>query len=141
MQNPRYGPHESQVIMALVHAMVANNIVKKCSSAWVALVVLAPKANQEAIPWHEYIWRLLRVSYRRLNRVTCPYAYPMPQCDDAVDEIPPGMMFFVSFDLATGYLESSLQPPHNTNWLSTRPTASTLSNVCQWVPSTQPPFL
>jgi hypothetical protein len=27
----------------------------------------------------------------------------MPPCDDAVDEIPPGMMYFVSFDLATKY--------------------------------------
>jgi hypothetical protein len=27
----------------------------------------------------------------------------MPQCDDVVDEIPPGMMCYVSFDLATGY--------------------------------------
>jgi hypothetical protein len=126
--------------MALVHAMVANDIVEKCISAWAALVVLAPKANQEAIPWHEYIWRLC-VSYRRLDQVTCPYAYPMPRCDeDAVDEIPPGMMFFVSFDLATGYWQIIVPRPHNTNWLSTRPRASTLSNVCQWVPSTQPPF-
>jgi hypothetical protein len=36
--------------MTLVHAMVANNIVEKCISAWAALVVLAPKANQEATP-------------------------------------------------------------------------------------------
>ncbi len=99
---PRYGPHESQVIMTLVYAMVENDIVVKCVSAWAALVVLASKANQESIPWHEYVWRLC-VSYRRLNQVTCPYAYPMPRCDDAVDEIPPGMMYFVSFDLATGY--------------------------------------
>ena len=99
---PRYGPHEAKVIMTLVHAMEANGIVSKCVSAWAALVVLAPKANQEAVPWHEYIWRLC-VSYRRLNQVTCPYAYPMPRCDDAVDEIPPSMMHFASFDLATGY--------------------------------------
>ena len=65
-------------------------------------MVLASKANQENVPWHEYVWRLC-VSYRLLNQVTCPYAYPMPRCDDAVDEIPPGMMYFVSFDLATGY--------------------------------------
>jgi hypothetical protein len=127
--------------MTLVHAMAANDIVKKCISAWAALVVLAPKANQEAIPWHEYIWRLC-LSYRHLNQVTCPYAYPMPRCDDAVDEIPPGMMFFL-FHLisrpATG--KSLLPPPPNTNWLFTRRRASTLSNVCQWVPSTQPPFL
>jgi hypothetical protein len=82
--------------------MAANDIVEKCISTWAALVVLAPKANQEAIPWHEYIWRLC-VSYRRLNQVTCPYAYPMPRCNDAVDDIPPGMMFFVSFDVAAGY--------------------------------------
>jgi hypothetical protein len=37
--------------MTLVHAMAAkNDIVEKCISAWAALVVLAPKANQEAIP-------------------------------------------------------------------------------------------
>jgi hypothetical protein len=99
---PRYGPHESQVIMTLVYAMVENDIVVKCISAWAALVVLASKANQESIPWHEYIWQLC-VSYQRLNQVTCPYAYPMPPRDNAVDESPPGMMYFVSFDLATGY--------------------------------------
>jgi hypothetical protein len=88
--------------MTLVHAMVAKDIVKKYIRAWAALVVLAPKANQEAIPRHKYIWHLC-ISYRRLSQVTCPYAYPIPRCDDAVDEIPPGMMFFVSFDLATGY--------------------------------------
>jgi hypothetical protein len=99
---PRYGPHEAKVITTLVHAMAANGIVSKCVSAWAALVVLAPKVNQEAVSWHEYIWRLC-VLYRRLNQVTCPYAYPMPQCDDAVDEIPPSMTHFASFDLATGY--------------------------------------
>jgi hypothetical protein len=72
----------------------------KYVSAWAALVVLALKANQEAIPCFEYIWRLC-VSYQHLNQVTCPYAYPMPRCDDALDDIPPGMMFFVCFDLAT----------------------------------------
>ncbi len=55
---PRYGPHESQVIMTLVYAMVENDIVVKCVSAWAALVVLASKANQESIPWHEYVWWL-----------------------------------------------------------------------------------
>jgi hypothetical protein len=88
--------------MTLVYAMVENDIVVKCVSAWAALVVLASKANQETIPWHEYVWRLC-VSYGRLNQATCPYAYPVPRCDDAVDEIPSGMMYFVSFDLATGY--------------------------------------
>jgi hypothetical protein len=86
--------------MTLVHAMEANDIVVKYVSVWATLMVLAPKANQ--IPWFEYIWRLC-VSYRRLNQVTCPYAYPMPRCDDALDGILPGMMFFVSFDLATEY--------------------------------------
>ncbi len=47
--------------MTLVYAMVENDIVVKCVSAWAALVVLASKANQETIPWHEYVWRL-RVS-------------------------------------------------------------------------------
>jgi hypothetical protein len=88
--------------MTLVHAMEANDIVVKCVSVWAALVVLAPKANQEAIPWFKYIWQLC-VSYRHLNQVTCPYTYPMPRCDDELDGIPPGMIFFVSFDLATGY--------------------------------------
>jgi hypothetical protein len=47
---PHYGPHESQVIMTLVYAMVENDIVVKCVSAWVALVVLALEANQENSP-------------------------------------------------------------------------------------------
>jgi hypothetical protein len=69
---PRYGPHESQVIMTLIHAMVANDIVVKCVSAWAALVVLASKANQENVPWHEYVWRLC-VSYLHLP-LCLPYA-------------------------------------------------------------------
>jgi hypothetical protein len=88
--------------MTLVHVMEANDILVKCVSAWAALVVLASKTDQEAIQWIKYIWGLC-VSYQRLNQVPCPYAYPMPWCDDGLDGILPGMMFFVSFDLATGY--------------------------------------
>jgi hypothetical protein len=68
---PRYGPHEGKVIMDLVKAMEANGIVEECTGPWASIVVLAAKANQEKVPWYEYVW-LLCVSYRQLNQWTVP---------------------------------------------------------------------
>ena len=65
-------------------------------------MVIAGKSHQEDVPWDEYKWRLC-VSYRRLNQVTRPFAYPIPRCDDAVEEIPSWAKYFIAIDLDSGY--------------------------------------
>jgi hypothetical protein len=45
------------------------------------------------------------VSYRKLNSVTLPFAYPIPSCDDAIDDFGDsvGRLWFISLDSRQGY--------------------------------------
>jgi hypothetical protein len=106
-KQPRYGPHEASVMTKLVYHLQQNGLIEDNYGPWGALIVLASKANQEEIPWHEYIWRLC-VSYRRLNQVVRPFAFPIRRCDDAVADIPPWAKCFLSFDLDCGYWQVAL---------------------------------
>ena len=42
------------------------------------------------------------ISYRRLNSVTLPFEYPIPQCEDAIDDFcdSAGKFYFISLDAA-----------------------------------------
>ena len=47
-------------------------------------MVLPEKPHQEHIEKIEYfVWHMC-VLYRGLNKVTRPFEYPIPQCDDAI---------------------------------------------------------
>jgi len=74
-KTPRYGPHESKVIVELTKKLQDNGLLEDDDGPWGALVVLAAKPHQENIPWHKYAWRLC-VSYHCLNQVTCPFTFP-----------------------------------------------------------------
>jgi hypothetical protein len=84
----RYGPHETPVLIKLCEHLENNDLIEDDYGPYGALIVLAAKANQEDVPWHEYNWRLC-VSYRRLNQVVRQFAFPIRRCDDAVADIPP----------------------------------------------------
>ena len=45
------------------------------------------------------------VSYRRLNQITLPFEYPIPRCDDAIDNFDDsaGRLFFIALDNRTKY--------------------------------------
>jgi hypothetical protein len=51
------------------------------------------------------------VSYRRLNQATLPFEYPIPRCDDAIDNFgnSAGRLFFISLDNKTGYHQISIR--------------------------------
>ena len=53
---------------------------------WGTLLVLAEKLHQENAPWQKYQWSLC-VSYQKLNQVTRIFTFPIPRCDDAVQDI------------------------------------------------------
>ena len=44
-------------------------------------------------------------SYRRLNQVTLPFEYPIPRCDDAINDFGDSnsRLYFISLDNKTGY--------------------------------------
>jgi hypothetical protein len=99
---PRYGQHETKIIDKLVAALEANGLIEDDDGPWGAMIVLAAKPGQDNVPASEFKWRLT-ISYRKLNQVTKPFAFPIPRCDDAVEEIGPYAKFFIAFDLDSGY--------------------------------------
>ena len=100
---PRYGPHESKVMMKLVNGLLDNGLVEPDEGPWGSPIVLATKAqHRDHTPWWMYEWRLC-VSYRSLNRVTRPFTFPIPRCDDAVTDLPPDTCYSILTDMAAGY--------------------------------------
>ena len=104
-RKPRYGPHESKIIMTQIQVLLDNGWIRLCKGAWGSSIVLAAKPHQEQVTnIDEFVWRMC-VSYRRLNQVTLPFEYPIPRCDDAIDNFGDsnGRLHFISLDNKTGY--------------------------------------
>ena len=93
----------------LVQQLAENGLIEEDDGPWGALIVLATKAqHREHVPWHEYDWRLC-VSYRALNRVTRPFKFPIPRCDDAVSDLPPDARVKILTDMASGYWQVTVE--------------------------------
>ena len=111
-KKPRYGPHETKIIMKQVKVLLANKLISKCTKGgWGSPVVLAPKPHQEHInEVEELIWRMC-ISYRGLNRVTNPFEYPIGRCDDSIEDVGDGTqyVYFISVDSAQGYHQIRVQ--------------------------------
>ena len=105
-KQPRYGPHESKVILELVGKLESLGLVEPDEGPYGALAVLAAKPNQGHKHWSEYIFRLC-VSYRKLNAVTRPFHFYVARCDDAVEMIGESK-FFITLDLDAGYWQVKL---------------------------------
>jgi hypothetical protein len=50
-KNPRYGPHEAQIITQMTEKLLHNGLVEPALGPWASQVVLAAKAKQEDVPW------------------------------------------------------------------------------------------
>ena len=105
---PRCGPHESRAMSKLVDHLDYNGLTEPDDGPWGSQIVLAAKPGQDDTPWHEHIWRLC-VSYRRVNQVSRPFIFPVPRCDDAVDDLGPYAKCVISFDLDCGYWQVTLE--------------------------------
>ena len=70
--------------MREVEKLLANKWVRKCGGPWGSMVVLAAKPHQENVnDIEKFVWRLC-VSYRALNRITKPFQFPIPRCDNSL---------------------------------------------------------
>jgi hypothetical protein len=74
------------------------------------MLVLAPKPHQENIDdIKDFIWRMC-VSFRRLNRCTKPFTFPIPRCSDAIEdlgELERILLWFISLDCCQGFHQIS----------------------------------
>ena len=52
---------------------------------------------------------MLCVSYQKLKEFTRPFAFPIPSCNDAVQDIDTGAKYFISIDMDSGYWEVVLE--------------------------------
>ena len=43
------------------------------------------------------------MSYQKLNQTTRPFVFPIPCCDDAVQEIDKEENYFIAVDMYSGY--------------------------------------
>ena len=105
---PRYGPHEARIIDKLSAELDRMGITEDDHGPWGALCVLAAKPNQEHVHWSEYVFRLC-VSYRKLNSVTRPFAFPITRCDDAILKVE-SRKYNATTDLNSGYWQMTMDP-------------------------------
>jgi hypothetical protein len=84
-RNPHYGPHETKIIIEHVLGLLVNGCTHLCYGPWGWSIVLAAKPHQEhVIDILDFIWHMC-ISYCRLNQFALPFKYPIPHCDDAID--------------------------------------------------------
>jgi hypothetical protein len=99
-KQPSYGVHEGPIMQKSIDALLSTEWIRKCGGPWGSKGILAGKPHQEEI-WNieDYIWRFC-VNYRPLNAVTLPYEFPIPRCDNALDDFgdADGEMCFISVD-------------------------------------------
>jgi hypothetical protein len=98
---PRYGLHEQRVITLLVKQLKEKGIVEDDDGPWGSQIVLASKPSQGHVHWSQFVFRLC-VSYRKLNEVTRPFAFPVMRCDDAAEKAGDAA-YFITMNLNAGY--------------------------------------
>jgi len=104
-RRPTYGPHERPIILEQISSLLDNDWIEECGGAWGSMIVLAAKPHQEHIEdIKNFIWRMC-VSYRGLNKVTKPFEYPIPRCDDAIHIFQVGscQIWVITVDARQGY--------------------------------------
>jgi hypothetical protein len=94
-----------------INDLLSNSWIRECSGPWLSKAVLAPKPHQEHVTdIADFVWRFC-VNYRPLNAVTKPFDYPIPRCDDALEECgdSKGRLYFISVDAKAGYHQISVE--------------------------------
>ena len=109
---PRYGIFERVIMQEQLDTLIHNDWIEPASGPWGSMIVLAPKPHQDEVTnISDFVWRMC-ISYRKLNAITLPFEYPIPRCDDAIDDFGEGhgRLYFISLDARSGYHQISVHP-------------------------------
>jgi len=131
---PWYGPFETKIMTKLVTALEDNGLIEDDFGPYGAQIVLAAKPGQDGVPADKFKWWLC-VSYCRLNQVTRPFTFPMPRCDDAVEEIDADAKFFIAVDMDSGYWQILAAEEARTCLVFSPPMERNAGRLCQWLNS------
>ena len=89
-------------------------MIEECDGPCVSQIVLAPKPHQDNISnIYDFIW-MMCVSCRGLNKVTKPFEYPIPSCDDAITLILVGSntIYIITVNAMQGYHQIAVYVLH-----------------------------
>ena len=84
-------------IKTQVDAMLAQGIVAHSDSPWNSPLLVVPKKSESDVKK----WRVV-VDYRRLNEITIPDSYPLPNIEDILGQLGESK-YFSTLDLANGF--------------------------------------
>jgi len=79
-----------------VQGMLDMNLIKRSNSPWASPMILVPKKDGSFRPV---------VDYRKLNAVTIPEPFPIPNLRLLLQDIGSGNLVFSTLDLAKGFLQ------------------------------------
>jgi hypothetical protein len=99
-----YGPKETLIMQKAIAALEkVDQIHQITDGCWLFKVLLAPKPHQEHVRnINNFVWHFC-INYIPLNSITRMIAYPIPQCDSAInEEFGLGVLYWL-FDAPKGY--------------------------------------
>ena len=77
-----------------------RGLIKESSSPWRSNICLVNKADNT---------KRLAIDYRKVNELTLPDSYPLPNINNLLTDLPPAK-HFSTLDLASGYLQMKVHP-------------------------------
>ena len=109
-RNPRYGHHEIPLMKEAIDKLCELKQTKQIfDGAWLSKALLVPKPHQEHVSdIKKFVWRFC-VNYVALNAITKVVAFPIPRCDDAVDNSFGGSTIRWLMDAPSGYHQISVE--------------------------------
>jgi transposase InsO family protein len=94
-------PHlQKPVVEEHLKNMLNAKVIQPSTSPWAAPIVMVPKKDGT---------KRMCVDFRKINQVTVPNSYPLPQIDDILSSLG-GAKFFSKMDLKSGYWQVNLHP-------------------------------
>lgn len=105
-QKPYRTPHHQKPLVEnFVREQLEAGIIEPSESPWSSPVVIVPKKSTDGMgPKYRFC-----VDFRRLNAVTIPDVYPIPNIVDTLDHLG-GCTYFTTLDLTSGYYQIPMHP-------------------------------
>lgn len=105
VKNYRFPEIHKAEVESQMEELLKQGIIQPSESAWNAPIWVVPKKKDNS---GKQKWRIV-VDYRRLNEITHPDKYPLPNIDDIFDALHNATLF-TTIDLASGFHQIAVHP-------------------------------